>query len=98
MKHKICSDYLFLSWLIFQVIRTFFYTNLFPVPGTPYNNIQFCPGNAPWNVACDIALPCATQNELNGNDAKILLNNGCKRNSKCIKQYFFLVNKPFKIF
>ena len=31
----------------------------------------------PWKVACDIALPCATQNELNGDDAKILLNNGC---------------------
>ena len=32
----------------------------------------------PWNVACDIALPCATQNEINGDDAKNLINNGCK--------------------
>ncbi|MCD6502200.1 glutamate dehydrogenase, partial [bacterium] len=32
----------------------------------------------PWNVKCDIAMPCATQNELDGNDAKQLVNNGTK--------------------
>ena len=42
-----------------------------------YPKASFNAGQTPWNVACDIALPCATQNELNGNDAKILLNNGC---------------------
>ncbi|MBP2626753.1 MAG: glutamate dehydrogenase/leucine dehydrogenase [Firmicutes bacterium] len=31
-----------------------------------------------WTMACDIALPCATQNEINEADAKILVNNGCK--------------------
>ena len=31
----------------------------------------------PWSVACDIALPCATQNELNGEEAKFLVANGC---------------------
>jgi len=31
----------------------------------------------PWAVSCDIALPCATQNELNEEDAKILVSNGC---------------------
>ncbi|WP_295625337.1 NADP-specific glutamate dehydrogenase, partial [uncultured Corynebacterium sp.] len=31
-----------------------------------------------WEVACDVALPCATQNELNGDDAKMLVENGCK--------------------
>jgi glutamate dehydrogenase (NADP+) len=31
----------------------------------------------PWDVKCDIALPCATQNELNGADAKKLVKNGC---------------------
>jgi len=31
-----------------------------------------------WSVPCDIALPCATQNELDGNDAKLLVANGCK--------------------
>jgi glutamate dehydrogenase (NADP+) len=30
-----------------------------------------------WEVPCDIALPCATQNELNGNDAHTLIKNGC---------------------
>ncbi|MBT8263825.1 MAG: NADP-specific glutamate dehydrogenase [Muriicola sp.] len=35
-------------------------------------------GNKPWEVPCDIALPCATQNELDGNDAKTLIKNGCK--------------------
>src|SRR3546814_2414392 len=34
-------------------------------------------GKTPWNVACDIALPCATQNELNGEDARSLVANGC---------------------
>jgi glutamate dehydrogenase (NADP+) len=34
-------------------------------------------GARPWGVKCDIALPCATQNELDGNDAKTLLANGC---------------------
>lgn len=31
-----------------------------------------------WTIPCDIALPCATQNEINENDAKILVQNGCK--------------------
>ncbi|MCH7523617.1 MAG: glutamate dehydrogenase, partial [Bacteroidetes bacterium] len=43
-----------------------------------YPNVKFFAGKAPWEVKCDIALPCATQNELNGDDAKILLANGCK--------------------
>ena len=34
-------------------------------------------GARPWGVKCDVALPCATQNELDGNDAKTLLANGC---------------------
>ena len=42
-----------------------------------YPTASFNAGQTPWKVACDIALPCATQNELNGNDAKKLLNNGC---------------------
>ena len=35
-------------------------------------------GQRPWSVKCDIALPCATQNELSGDDAKALIANGCK--------------------
>lgn len=36
---------------------------------------KFIPGRKPWEVKVDIALPCATQNELNGNDAKQLIAN-----------------------
>lgn len=38
---------------------------------------EFVAGKTPWGVKCDIALPCATQNELNGDDAKVLVSNGC---------------------
>ncbi len=34
-------------------------------------------GKRPWEVKCDIALPCATQNELNGEEARALIDNGC---------------------
>ncbi|MCB0802809.1 MAG: NADP-specific glutamate dehydrogenase [Flavobacteriales bacterium] len=34
-------------------------------------------GKRPWSEHCDIALPCATQNELNGTEAKLLIENGC---------------------
>jgi len=33
-------------------------------------------GARPWSIKCDIALPCATQNEIDGNDSKKLINNG----------------------
>lgn len=39
--------------------------------------VKYVPGGRPWHEKCDIAMPCATQNELNGDDAKILLENGC---------------------
>tara|TARA_R110002049_G_scaffold61447_1_gene163672 strand:- start:284 stop:1627 length:1344 start_codon:yes stop_codon:yes gene_type:complete len=42
-----------------------------------YPNAKFESGKTPWGVKCDVALPCATQNELNGDDAKTLLSNGC---------------------
>ena len=42
-----------------------------------YSNAKYVAGKRPWSVKCDIALPCATQNELNGEDAKTLINNGC---------------------
>lgn len=34
-------------------------------------------GKRPWAVKCDVALPCATQNELNGKEAEVLVANGC---------------------
>ena len=42
-----------------------------------YPNSEFVKGKTPWATKCDIALPCATQNELDFNDAKVLLKNGC---------------------
>ncbi|MBE0663628.1 MAG: NADP-specific glutamate dehydrogenase [Bacteroidales bacterium] len=41
-----------------------------------FPNSQFHQGKRPWEVKCDIALPCATQNELDGNDARTLVKNG----------------------
>ena len=39
--------------------------------------VEFFPGEKPWGVKCDIAMPCATQNELREEDAKKLVANGC---------------------
>jgi len=39
--------------------------------------LDFFEGQRPWHLPCDIALPCATQNELDADDAKTLVNNGC---------------------
>ena len=41
-----------------------------------YPNATFHKGQRPWSVKCDIALPCATQNELDGEEAKALIDNG----------------------
>ncbi len=38
---------------------------------------KYTEGKGIWTIPCDIALPCATQNELNGDDAKALIANGC---------------------
>jgi len=40
-------------------------------------NAVYTEGRGIWSIKCDIALPCATQNELNGDDAKELVKNGC---------------------
>jgi len=42
-----------------------------------YPKATYHEGETPWGVACDIALPCATQNELDGADAEKLIANGC---------------------
>ena len=42
-----------------------------------YSDAKYFEGERPWSVKCDIALPCATQNELNGEQAKQLIANGC---------------------
>jgi glutamate dehydrogenase (NADP+) len=42
-----------------------------------YSSATFHEGQRPWSVSCDVALPCATQNELNESEAKTLVSNGC---------------------
>tara|TARA_R110001632_G_scaffold34766_5_gene88189 strand:- start:8390 stop:9733 length:1344 start_codon:yes stop_codon:yes gene_type:complete len=42
-----------------------------------YPSAKYVAGERPWSVKCDIALPCATQNELDGEEAKTLIANGC---------------------
>lgn len=42
-----------------------------------YPNATYVEGARPWSETCHIALPCATQNELNGDEAKMLVGNGC---------------------
>ncbi len=39
--------------------------------------VKFVAGKRPWEIKCDVALPCATQNELNEDNAKELVKNGC---------------------
>jgi len=39
---------------------------------------EFFPGKKPWSIPCDLAFPCATQNEIDKNDANALVMNGCK--------------------
>ncbi len=38
---------------------------------------QYHDGKRPWEIACDVAMPCATQNELNKSEAEMLVKNGC---------------------
>jgi glutamate dehydrogenase (NADP+) len=44
--------------------------------GEDLTGVEYEEGAKPWGVPCDVAMPCATQNELNGEDAKALLVNG----------------------
>ena len=45
--------------------------------GQKFKGAKYVPGQRPWGIKCDCAFPCATQNEINGEDAKKLLANGC---------------------
>ena len=44
---------------------------------TKYPQAQYFEGERPWKIACDIAMPCATQNEIEKADAENLIKNGC---------------------
>ena len=46
--------------------------------GETHKSAEYHDGKGVWNIKCDIALPCATQNELNEDDAKALVANGVK--------------------
>lgn len=41
-----------------------------------YSNAEYYSGERPWKIPTDVALPCATQNEINGDDARMLIKNG----------------------
>ncbi|MBO4244138.1 MAG: glutamate dehydrogenase, partial [Bacteroidales bacterium] len=41
-----------------------------------FPGVEYMEGQRPWSIKCDIALPCATQNEVNGENAKALVDNG----------------------
>ena len=56
------------------------------------------PDKHPWEVKCDIAIPCATQNELNAEDAQNLVNNGCMcvceaANMPCTREAVEIIQK-----
>ncbi|XHH10104.1 MAG: NADP-specific glutamate dehydrogenase [Candidatus Bathyarchaeia archaeon] len=42
-----------------------------------YKNAEYLECKRPWEIECDVALPCATQNEISGSDAKTLMSNDC---------------------
>ena len=55
---------------------------------------EYLEGKRPWSIPCDIALPCATQNEINEKDAKILVKNGCK----CVSEGANMPSDPGAIY
>ena len=59
--------------------------------------VDFIKGKKPWEVRCDIAIPCAIQNEINEKDAEMLVNNDCKfiveaANMPCTEQAIKVFN------
>ena len=42
-----------------------------------FDGAEYLEGKRPWSIPCDVALPCATENEVDSGDAKTLLDNGC---------------------
>ncbi len=63
-----------------------------------FKDAEYYPDRHPWEVKCDIAIPCATQNELNVEDAQALINNGClciceAANMPCTSEAVSLIQK-----
>jgi glutamate dehydrogenase (NADP+) len=68
-----------------------------------FEGVEFHEGKHPWEVKVDIALPCATQNELNAEDAQKLINNGCiciceGANMPCTPEAVALIQKNGLLF
>ncbi len=68
-----------------------------------FPGVTFVENKHPWEVKCDIALPCATQNELNLEDAQNLINNGCicvceGANMPCAPEAIELIQKNKVLF
>jgi hypothetical protein len=57
-----------------------------------FEGAVFHAGKRPWEVKVDIALPCATQNELNGDDAKVLIANGVMMVAEVSNMASFVLN------
>ena len=55
-----------------------------------YEGVEYLEGQRPWSVKCDVALPCATQNEINEKQAKTLVENGCK----CVSEGANMPSEP----
>ena len=58
-------------------------------------NVKYFEGKRPWTIKCDVALPCATQNELNFGDAKELLQNNMSANN-IMKEIIYLLSEHGK--
>lgn len=68
-----------------------------------YSSAEYHEGETPWGIKCDIALPCATQNELQEEDAKTLVKNGCMcvgegANMPCTPEAITVFNKEKILF
>ncbi|HKJ47630.1 MAG TPA: NADP-specific glutamate dehydrogenase, partial [Christiangramia sp.] len=68
-----------------------------------YSSAEYHEGKTPWDIKCDVALPCATQNELHEDDAKTLVKNGCicvgeGANMPCTPEAISVFNKEKILF
>jgi glutamate dehydrogenase (NADP+) len=68
-----------------------------------FEDAEYYPNAHPWNVKCDIAIPCATQNELTETDAQNLINNGCRciceaANMPCTREAIDFIQKSRILF
>jgi glutamate dehydrogenase (NADP+) len=55
-----------------------------------YPSAEYMEGARPWSVKCDVALPCATQNEISGSEAETLVKNGCN----CVSEGANMPSEP----